>query len=195
MAGGQGHLREGGRVPRREHDPPRLRVVFDLGDHVRELVDALPGVVRRGGRVAGAEVAPLEAVHGPEVADGAVLEPRGVEEGPRPVAVPDLDSLGRQLVGVGGAAHEPEELLDDAAPEHALGRQQREQAPAEVEAHRAAEDRQRPRARAVAAGDPVVEDLADQGQILLLRVLQSGGVRGSWGHAVGGSSLGEGGRG
>jgi len=47
-----------------------------------------------------------------------------------------VEGLVPEEVGVGGARHEPEELLGDAAPEDALGREQRERLP-QVEPQRA----------------------------------------------------------
>ena len=90
-------------------------------NHVRQLVDALAGIVRSGVLVLGAEVAPLEAVHRAQVAFLSVREADAVEEGTGAVAVPDLDALGRERFGGGVAADEPEEFGDDGAEEDAFG--------------------------------------------------------------------------
>ena len=91
-----------------------------LANHVRQLIDALPGIICLGVFVLGAEVAPLEAVDGTEVAFFAVGEADAVKEGAGAVAVPDLDALGGERVGGGVAADEPEEFGDDGAEKDAF---------------------------------------------------------------------------
>jgi hypothetical protein len=53
--------------------------------------------------ILGAEVAPLEAVHGAQVVDLAVRQPNAVQVLAAAVAVPDTDALVLQLLRVGGA--------------------------------------------------------------------------------------------
>ena len=183
----------------------------------RELVDALARVVRVGVVVRGAEVAPLEAVDGAQVALLAVAEAALLEELLGAVAVPDVDVLRREEVAVRRACgealqnvaaaaavrpsprrrgrpvapcghrivsrlgratrDEPEQLLGDAAPEDALRREKREAPVAEREAHARAEDGPRAGARAVAARDALVQDLADEVEVLLLLRVRRGGGR------------------
>ncbi len=92
-----------------------------LVDDLCQLVDALAGVVGLGVDVGGAEMAPLEAVDGAEVADGAVGEADTVEVGPAAVAVPDGDASGGEGERGGAAGDEPEELGGDGAEENAFG--------------------------------------------------------------------------
>ena len=103
-----------------------LFLASDALDHVGELVDALPAVVGVHVRVRCAGVAPLEAVHGPEVALVAARElaAERVERAATAVGIPDLDAARRQLASARRAAHEPQELLEHAAKEHALRGQQ-----------------------------------------------------------------------
>lgn len=63
-------------------------------------------------------------VHRAQVALLAVLEPSRVEKLAAAVAVPDLDALCGEHLGVGAAVDEPDELLDDAAREDTLGGQE-----------------------------------------------------------------------
>lgn len=95
-----------------------------LVHHLGQLVDALARVIRPGVDVGRAEMPPLEAVDGAEVADGAVREPDAVEIRPAAVAVPDLDAGGGQRDGGGAAGDEPEELGDDGAEKDAFGGQE-----------------------------------------------------------------------
>lgn len=100
VAGGEGHDVQIGRVPGGHDDAAVFGVVLDFVNAFRELVDALAGVVGVHVLVFGAEVAPLEAVDGAEVADVAVLEAAAVEEFSGSVAVPDVNVFGGQFVGV-----------------------------------------------------------------------------------------------
>ena len=54
--------------------------MLELVDDIGELIDSLAGVVRLGVDVVRAKVAPLEAVHGTEVAYLTVREAEAVEE-------------------------------------------------------------------------------------------------------------------
>lgn len=74
VTGREDHLAHVLWVPRREDQPPIVRVRLEGLDDARELVDALAGVVGFGVNVLCAKVAPLEAVHGAEVALFAVGE-------------------------------------------------------------------------------------------------------------------------
>ena len=122
----QGHLPQVGRVPGGEDDASVVRGMSQLVYHARELVDALAGVVGACVLVLGAKVAPLEPVHGPEIAFFPVGEAGAVQERAAAVAVPDLDPLRRERVGGGVAGYEPEEFGDDGAEEDALGREEGE---------------------------------------------------------------------
>ena len=77
----------------------------------------------------------------------------------------------------------PEEFLGDAAVECLLGGEEREGAVAQIEAHLRAEQRAHAGPRAVALDGARVDDLADEGQVLLLVVLHGGLV----GHVAVGS--------
>lgn len=106
--------REGGLtrwVPSAEDDPAVRRVVLDLVDAVGELIHALALVVGLAVDILCAEVSPLEAVHRAEVAFFAMRETSRVEEGPRAVAVPDVNVLLAEEGRVGRAGHKPEQLL------------------------------------------------------------------------------------
>mmetsp|Transcript_17418 Transcript_17418/g.53327 ORF Transcript_17418/g.53327 Transcript_17418/m.53327 type:complete len:293 (-) Transcript_17418:581-1459(-) len=170
----QCHLVQVARVPGREDVASALRVGLEVVDDAGELVDAVPGVVRVHVAVLRAKVAPLETVDRTKVAHLAVLEAALIQELARAVAVPDVHVLRRELVGVGATLDEPEELLGEAAPEHALRREQREAPVAQVEAHLHAELGDGARARAVPAGDALVDDLADEVQVLPFLVVRVG---------------------
>lgn len=114
------HLFQVVRVPGRKDEAAVVRVCLQLVYDVGELVDTLARVIGLRIDVLGAEVAPLEAVDGAQVADLAVREPEVVEELARPVAVPDLDILRAQGGGGRVALDEPQELGDDGAEEDAL---------------------------------------------------------------------------
>mmetsp|Transcript_45430 Transcript_45430/g.135543 ORF Transcript_45430/g.135543 Transcript_45430/m.135543 type:complete len:238 (+) Transcript_45430:715-1428(+) len=143
-------------------------------DDVGELVDALAGVVGMHVLILRPKVAPLEAVHRSQVAFLTVRKPKAVEELAAGVAVPDVHPAVTQLVGVGGAADKPQQLLQHAAPKHALGGEQRERAP-QVVARSAAEEGERAGAGAVGAEHTRADDAVHQVEVLLLVMLRCHG--------------------
>ena len=157
----QRHLRQVGDVPGADDDPARIGIGLELLDDVGDLVDV--AAVGRRPR------APLHAVHRAEVAVGA-----------RPF-VPDRDVALLQPARVAVAAQEPEQLEDDRAQVHLLGRDQRE-AFAQVEAHLVAEHALRSGAGAVGLGDAVIADVAEE--VLVLRADGRSAASGEAGGAV-----------
>jgi len=127
VAGRQGHDLQVGRVPGAQDDAAVVGRVAQLPDDVGELVDALARVVGVRVDVARAEVPPLEAVDGAEVALGAPGEPDAVEVRAAAVAVPDLDAGRGEGERRRRAADEPQELGEDGAQEDALCREQGEE--------------------------------------------------------------------
>lgn len=89
----EGHLLEIGGVPGAHDDAAVEGVILQLVHDLGELVNALSRVVGFGVDVLGPEVAPLEPVHGTQIADLAVVQADLVEELTAAVAVPDLDAL------------------------------------------------------------------------------------------------------
>jgi hypothetical protein len=119
--------------------------------------------------ILGPKVAPLKAIHGSEIADAAVSKPNAVKVLARPVAIPNMHALVCELGTVRAARDEPEQLLYDAASEHALGRQKRERAVGEREAKGwRGKQRDGARARPVGARLPCADDARDEVQVLVL---------------------------
>jgi len=141
VAGRQLHLRHVGHVPGRDNHPARVRTVFDLVQHLADLVDVR--AVRRW------PAAPLVAVDGPQFAVGV---------GP---FVPDRDAIFLQVGDVGGTCQEPDQFMDDRLQVHLLGRHQRE-AVLQVEAHLVAEHGTRSGPGTVGLDRAVVADVAHQ---------------------------------
>lgn len=107
------------------------------------------------------------------MAQAARLEERG-----RAVAVPDLDALGGEEGRVCRAADEPEQLLDDAAQEGALGGEEGEGVVCQGKSQgRGREEGEGARARAVGSRRAGVEDASDEIQVLLLFVYSGHGRR------------------
>lgn len=90
----QRHLAQIPRVPRTQDDPSVIGPMLQLINHLRQLIHPLPRIIRPGVHILGAEMAPLEAVDGTEVTDGAVGETDAVEVFAAAVAVPDFDPGG-----------------------------------------------------------------------------------------------------
>jgi hypothetical protein len=130
-----------------------LGLVFRPSTRFCDLIDGLP--VRRGPR------APLLAVDRPQVA---------VLVGP---LVPDLAAVVLQVLHIGVAAQEPQQLDDDRAQVQLLGGQDRE-ALGQVKADLPAEHPQRAGAGAVAALDAVLQDVGEQVQVLPLGMVGGG---------------------
>lgn len=107
-------------VPGAQNNATIIGRIAQLPDHIRELINALSRIICFGIDVTRAEVPPLEAIHGPEIALGAVGEANAVEVGAAGVGVPDLDSGGGEGQRGGGAADEPEKFGEDGAEEDAL---------------------------------------------------------------------------
>lgn len=139
VAGRECHLVKIGWIPCRHDDAPVLGSVLDLFDALSELIDPLPGIVGVHVDVLRTEVAPLESVDGTEIANLSVAQAPLVKELPRAIAVPDVDLLVSQVVRIGVAGNEPQELLGYAPPEGALGGKERERAVAEGESHLSSE--------------------------------------------------------
>ncbi|KAI3477909.1 hypothetical protein L1887_60216 [Cichorium endivia] len=172
MARRQRHELEVARIPRAEEDASVGRIVFDLVDHLAQLVHPLPRIVGIAVLVLGAKVTPLEAVHGAEIALATMLQAARIQKLARAVAVPNVHALVREQLGVGLARHEPEQLLEYAAEEDALGGEQRQRAVGEVEAQQLRR-KQRHGARARAVGPRLArrDDARDELEVLRLVVL------------------------
>src|SRR5262249_40034940 len=121
VARGQRHPFDVGRVPGGDDEAARIRIAPDRFDDARHLVDG--PTVRPRPRT------PLPAVHRPEVA---------MFIGP---FVPDRHPMIVEILDIGIAGEEPEQLVDDRLEVELLGRRQRK-AQAEVESHLFPEYRQ-----------------------------------------------------
>ena len=138
VAGRERHLVYLRRVPRAHHQSARVGRLADALEQVRDLVDR--AAVCCGPR------APLTAIDGAELA---------VLVGP---LVPNGHVVVVQILDVGRPREEPEELVDDRSQMELLRRDEREPL-RKVEAHLAAEERARARARAVGLVCAVFKDL------------------------------------
>ena len=97
----QCHETQVGRVPSRHDNSPVCWIVFDLINALGQLIDAFAVVVGMHVFVLGTKVAPLKTVDRPEVANLAVSQSSLVEKLARTIPIPDVNVLGRQLVGIG----------------------------------------------------------------------------------------------
>ena len=167
----QRHIFESRRVPGRHDDSSALRLVLNRLNNLRELVHALIRVVIVHGLVGGAKVPPLESVNGPQVPLLTVLQSDFVEEFSGSISVPNLDFLVAQLLGVGLAVDEPEQLLSDSSPKDVLGGQNWK-AFAQVESHLVAEFCVDASVGAVVLKLPSLNNVIDHFQILHLGMLR-----------------------
>ena len=181
MAGRQRHIVHLGHVPRRYQHPPRIGAVFDLVDHLPDLVDA-PSVGT-------GPTAPLIPVHMVQIAQAVTFDrqrlfpPHGIEKGfplqrQNPVTdtkfvviavsvvVPDMDPVIQQVFYIGIALQKPEQFVNHPFQENFLGGKQRKPS-LQVETHLVAEDAARTGSGTVALHNAVLSDLTEQIEILL----------------------------
>lgn len=116
----QRHLAQIRHIPRTQHNPPIIRLCSQFFYDIRQLIEPLPRIIRCRIDIFGAEMAPLEAVHGAQVAFGAGSEADAVEVCAGAVPVPDFDAGRGEGEGGCGAGDEPEEFGDDGAEEDAF---------------------------------------------------------------------------
>jgi hypothetical protein len=98
-------------VPSAEDDPPVCRVILDLPNAFRKLIDTLSLIIGLTVDVFCAKMSPLEAVDGAQVALGAVSKAARVKKGAGAIAVPNVDILLLKKEGVGRTGDEPQKLL------------------------------------------------------------------------------------
>ena len=145
VAGRQGHAVHIGGVPGGDDHAAAVRTFPDHLHHVRDLVDH-PAI----GRV---PAAPLVAVHGAQIA---------VFIGP---LVPDPHTVVLQVLHVGVAGQEPQQLMHDALQVQLLGGHHRETF-RQVEAHLVAETADGAGAGAVGLLHPFIKDAAEEVVVL-----------------------------
>ena len=116
---------------------------------------------------------PLEPVHRSQIAFAPVSQATLLQKLFRPVPIPDLDTLLAQELRVGTAPDEPEEFVDDALQEGALGGKKREGGRRKGEAERRGrEDGERASASAVRAGFASGEDARYEREVLVFLMLR-----------------------
>lgn len=96
MARRQSHKLQVLRIPSTKNNPSIIRIILELMNDFRELVNTLSCVVCLSIDVLGAKVPPLEAINRTEVAHCAMGEADRVEIFARSVPIPDLDACGGQ---------------------------------------------------------------------------------------------------
>jgi len=112
------------RIPSRKDHAAIVGVSFKRMNQVSQLVHTLASIVSVHVDILGPKVAPLEPIHGTEIALLTIGEADPIEVLAGRIAVPDLDPLILKGLGAGVAADEPKELLCHPPPEDFFGRQQ-----------------------------------------------------------------------
>mmetsp|Transcript_2929 Transcript_2929/g.6853 ORF Transcript_2929/g.6853 Transcript_2929/m.6853 type:complete len:228 (-) Transcript_2929:853-1536(-) len=156
----ESHDAEIGRIPGTENNPSVVGICLDGVDAGSELIDALPGVVSVHVGVLGPKVPPLKSIHGPQIPLLAVSEADFGQVFLGTISVPNVNVLVPEQVGVGRAGNEPQQLLHDSPPEHALCREHRKGMP-QVEPHARPELSDRARPSPVALHDALCENFPD----------------------------------
>lgn len=100
VTGRERHQVQIGGIPRRHDNASIFRVVLDLVDAVAKLIDTLSGIVGMHIDIGGAKVAPLKAIDGSQVTHLAMGQATLIEKLSRAVAVPNVDVLGSQQIGI-----------------------------------------------------------------------------------------------
>ena len=107
-------------IPCRHDDPSVRWIVPDCVNHCLQLVVSLTGVVGVHVDVFCTKVSPLESIDGSQVALLPISQASAGQEFGGRVAIPDVDALAGQFVGVCGSTDEPQQLLQDALEETRL---------------------------------------------------------------------------
>ncbi len=145
MARRQRHLPDLAGIPRRHDMPPRIRIFFDLRDHVVNLVERAA--------VGGAPVYPLRAINAAQISVRV-----------RPF-VPDRHAVVVEPFDVRVAAQKPEQLVNDGFRVNFFRGEQRKRI-AQRTADLRAENGKRARARAVGLELAVIKDVPEQIKVL-----------------------------
>ena len=145
MARRQRHLPDFANVPRTDDVPPAVGIFFDLRDDLVNLVDRAA--------VGGAPVAPLRAIDAAQITI-AVGQ-----------FIPDRHAVLVEILGIGVAAQEPEQLVDDRFEVEFFGGQHRKTI-SQRKSRLCAEDRIRSGARAVVFEFPAFQHQAQELMIL-----------------------------
>jgi hypothetical protein len=152
VAGRQGHLVDFGRVPGADNVPARMGLGLDLGNDLGDLVQgalgAWPG-------------APLMPIDRAQLA--FLVSP----------FVPDRHLVVAQVLNIGVAAEEPEQLMNDGAQVGLLGRHKGE-AGAQIKTALVAKDAQGPHASAVFPFFAMLKDVLQEIQILFHGIILNG---------------------
>jgi hypothetical protein len=90
-------------VPSRHDDTAILRVVNDFVDALGQLIHALTGVVGVHVLVFGPKMTPLESIDGSQISHFPIRESSLIEELSGAIAIPNVNVLGCQVIGVGVA--------------------------------------------------------------------------------------------
>ena len=154
VARGQAGLIQLAGIPRSDHVTSARRIAFQALDDGSQLIDVI--AIWRD------PLTPLLPVIASRIAlESGLRHPIGRVG----VAIPDADAERVELVHIGRAGDEPQQLTDHGAERKTLGRHGRK-AVRHLEAHDLAEDRARPGARPVVAIDALLEGLAQDVEVL-----------------------------
>jgi hypothetical protein len=82
-------------VPSTQNDSTICRILFDLADALRQLINTLSGIIGIAGLVFSAKVSPLETVDRSQISLASVTKPALLQKLLGTVPIPDLDTLSR----------------------------------------------------------------------------------------------------
>jgi len=163
----EGHLVDCAGVPGGEEHATVVGAGLEGFNDALDLIDALTVVVGLSLVVVSTEVAPLETINGAKITFAVLVETTGIKEFTGAIALPDVDVLGFEQLGVGVATEEPDQFFTNTLPEDTLGGKEGPAPVAEGEAHLRAEEADGSDTSAVFLDTSIGEDVLDEVDVLV----------------------------
>mmetsp|Transcript_4269 Transcript_4269/g.9220 ORF Transcript_4269/g.9220 Transcript_4269/m.9220 type:complete len:224 (-) Transcript_4269:655-1326(-) len=164
---------EGSRVPGRNNHATVVRVVLDCIDKLRNLVNALTGVVIVHGLVLCTKVTPLKTVNRTKVALLTIGQAKLIKVLARSISIPNVDVLFLKCLGTGVARDKPQQFLSNTTPKDALGSQKRNCVVAKAETHGSSKRREGSGSSTVTAVIAILKHIAYHIKVLIFLMAQS----------------------
>lgn len=108
-------------IPGAENNAAVRGVVFYLLDALLQLVNTLSRIILVTVSILCSKVPPLEPIDWPKVSLAAVSQPSLFQELLRPIPIPNLHTLFREQLRVGGSVDKPEQFFEDPTHKRSFG--------------------------------------------------------------------------
>mmetsp|Transcript_9406 Transcript_9406/g.22222 ORF Transcript_9406/g.22222 Transcript_9406/m.22222 type:complete len:465 (-) Transcript_9406:138-1532(-) len=173
MTGRECHFLQSGWIPSAHENPTIFWIVANLVNAVGQLIDTLTFVISVHVLVFGPKMPPLKAIDGSQVTLLPVSQSTLFQEFLAGIAIPNMDFLVAQLESIGGTGNEPEQFFGHPPPKGSFGGEQRQFPIAQIKAHLSTKQGLGTSSSAVALFDALLQDFANQIQVLFLLLIGS----------------------